>query len=642
MKSTTLKSVYVSDSRNEKVASLNGGLLLGLVIFYLFSTIYAMVIFKQFSGIQIFMVSGAFATLFLFLIWVFLRKFFIQIKYAFDANSFLVAVPLAAVLVFFSNTWFSSGGPSWKDYFPAFPFHSLGSGLGFHQDSVFHAALIQSILSFGYPSTGQHGVPLVPYHVLSHYVDAVLLWVTGMEPFDSYGLLFHFKVSLFLAALVVFIWVVTRAMSAIFFFLSVIFLSPILIQDWISVGSHGLWFTSLLLILGAPYVFEIANTNSKTWIQLLGIFVFVILIGLGKVSSGLLLAALLSTLLILTKGQRVLGFVVGLGWLSFFVLYYSQFTNGASTGFRVPSISSTLAFLNFKTTYGQTLGEPNLLAIYLVLVLLIFTWVVYQGNLARNLFAAGLSGLFALTVVIQVLTGLAQPDIFYFIHGLYFPFILFGFICFSFYLSRGQLRKKNTKPLTLSRVNTILAVLLCVSIIPMKITPINPFSISFDKVVQVLKSANSGYFESFNYVEGAGKQVSILSTVSGLRTLPVDVESSVWVYNFRLSLEGFMKEEGLNKSNSYLFVSNEILGGDVSRVGGNFGWANGLLIYAVTGVPLLHGIRDPSVTAFGQSSYDSEAMTISETQINGAALCSYEKKVIVVKTLWPTKFSLIC
>ena len=613
--------------------------LFGLASYFVASVAYATFIFVQFNPLQILGLAASFFLLLVLLLWVFLRSAFKELSFAWGWIPIVGGLVLSAVLLFFSITWMHSSGPAWQEYFPTYPFNKLAQGLGFHQDSVFHLSLIQSILNFGYPSTGQNGVPFVPYHVLSHYVDAGLLAITGLQPFDSYSLLFFFKIVLQLSAITIFIWVTLRKQRTWLFALAWVFLTPVLVSDWINVGSHGLWFTSLLLILGAPYIFEVLKQKTPTKSQFWFLFLLVIMVGLGKVSSGLLLAVLLSVFLLFRDFRQKRTYLLISAWLVFFGIYWRLFNTGHSSGLQRPHVSGVLGFLNYQTTYTPGPQEPNLLGIYLLSGMLAISYLVFKNKMSLYLSLAGLASVFILAVVTQLLAGLAQPDIFYFIYGMYLPYVLLGFMSLVDDLSSYPVPGWSPININATIVKTSIVVLLCICVMPLKLSTLNPFAISPLNFKTALNDFNSGYFIIPNSSTGSAG-ASISSVFDGTRPAS-DFEQKTDMYTFRDSLYQILEVNGLNNKQVVLFAPKEVLSSS-SMVQGGPEWAVGQLLYAVTGIPLIHGIIDSDIANFGQTSYDQDANAVSSRNMTDEVLCKFGKTVVVIRSVSPPVFELRC
>lgn len=611
--------------------------LVGLALFIGIMSWYAVVAFAQFSPLQVLSAGACYVVLFVGIAYV-LCPPVRRVRLRPTLPSVLLGLVLALVLLVLAFTWVTQPGPIWTDYFPPFPLVQLAHGSGFHQDAVFHVSLIQGILTFGYPTTGQNDVPFVPYHVLSHYIDALVLWLTQLQPYDSYGLSFHFKVVIFLSSIVVFIWVITRKRGIVAFALTFLFLAPVLLSTWIGIGSHAQWSTSLILILGAPFIYDLLRTPRLRSGNIATLFALGVAVGLGKVSSGVMFVALISLVLVLKFPRRVLPYALIAAWLAFFAIYWRLFNTGHSSGLQRPRVTGTLSFLNFFTTYGGAPIEWNLAAIYFMLVLLVVFAFVYRRTLTVQMAGATVGGVVALTVVTQVLAGLTQPDIFYFIFGLTVPVILLGVQVLLADLDRTVRLPSRLARIPAQAVRVVLIALMIVATAPLYKSTVNVFTMASPAIAESVAAANTGYFQRYNETVPPSGRVSMLGLVSGEERMDVGASAGGSASAFRTALQEFMVAEQLTARNSLLFIPKEIFQTSIAAYGGP-SWARGMLVYALTGVPLIHGIEDNSIRAFGQSSYDETAL--QRDTVSGET-CALGKQVIEITSWDPARFTTAC
>jgi hypothetical protein len=301
-------------------------------------------------------------------------------------------------------------------YFHVFPLLDTELGLGWHQDSAYHVSVIQSILNIGYPSIGQHGAPLLFYPSLSHHIDAFIILLTGVEPYDSYGLLYHFKKFLLVSSVLVFVAYTFRRSNIYIIFIAFFLVMPIL-GELHTLGSHSLWVTSLLLILATPKVFEIlikeGNISAKEYFL---IFILVLLLSLGKVSSGFMYAVFVGIALLIKEPKNKLVYALGTGWIIFFLLYSKAMHNYSSSG------GHGIDFSHLNTLFKSLqLGA----SIYMLLiVLMLFTYF----NKNRNNFIVMLSSILSLLVmrlVTNINLAFNSNDTWYFSYALSFMLVLF-------------------------------------------------------------------------------------------------------------------------------------------------------------------------------------------------------------------------
>lgn len=192
-----IKSIWVRTIVDTDVASIA---LLSAIIFYLISTLYASYVYVQFSVLEVLSVSSAFLILFVLLLAIFMSGFFkeklkitpIHIFWSLIVVGFLVAILNSPISEFFN-------------YFRTFPLLEAELGLGWHQDSAFHASIIHSFNLFGFSSIGQHDTPVIVYHVLSHFIDSVIVSTTGIDVWQSYDLFYFYKGVLLLTSILFFV-----------------------------------------------------------------------------------------------------------------------------------------------------------------------------------------------------------------------------------------------------------------------------------------------------------------------------------------------------------------------------------------------------------------------------------------------------
>lgn len=612
----------------------------GLSAFYVAMTVHALLVFQQFSDFQVLSVALSFALLFGALVAV-LSPDLRRVRLHPTWLSVALGLVMAGILLVVAFTWQTTSGPIWADYFPSFPITQLDQGDGFHQDAVFHVSLIQSILDFGYPSTGQSGTPFVPYHVLSHYVDALVLFVTRLEPYDSYGLFFHFKIALFLIAIVTFIWTATLKHGRLVFLACLVFLTPVLLSTWIGVGSHSLWLTSLILLLSATRVYDIVSGSPSGPRQYAFLFLVGVAVGLGKVSSGLMFVAFVGAILWLKNPRRRAPYVLLGGWVVFYAAYGKFFATGYGAGLQRPSVRGVLHFLDFFVTYGGGLVEWNLGAVYILLVFFAVVAAVFKSRGSWLFAGATAAGIAALTVATQLLGGLTQPDLFYFIYGLLVPVLLLGIQQLLTDLRSEPKHPAVVKRFTPTVVRSALVVLLIASTLPLDKPPVNAFMIGPGAVRDSLVAANSGYFDRYNFHQAPDAQVSVLAVLGGRGAMQSPESEPEGIDAFREALRAFMADTHLTSRDTLLFVPKEVFDDPVTSFGGP-SWASGMMLYAVLGVPLLHGISDDSIRSFGQTSYGADALQQTAAAFDPADACNQGKQVIVVRAWAPAEFELAC
>ncbi|MEG0027746.1 MAG: hypothetical protein RR853_02125 [Aurantimicrobium sp.] len=551
---------------DSKSIRLDTVFLTGIFVYFIFTVADGIRIFQQFSWLQVTSVGAIFLLLSTALMGVFNLKKLSLLSFRFSASALLVGFLLAVVLFVIGLSALNN----WIDYFPSSPLAELNEGRGLHPDTVFHVSLIQSILNVGYPSTGQHGLPFLPYHVLSHYVDAGILAITGLEPLDAYGLLYHFKIFAFLTAGVVFLWTILRTKNSIWVTVAVLLFIPALAGNWLVIGSEGLWFTSLIVLYSAPLVYRILIGSTFSTVHLLILSSLGIVIGVGKVSSGLAFALLVGFYLLFKHFKNPRIYLLGTIWVVFFAIFSVAQDSGSSGGIKLPHLSGITGFLNPWTTYPGGPVEWNLVGIYAVVAVLLLVWFLAKYKQALLLaVSTGISLLLlSLLMMLPAPAGLTQPDIAYFVLGLYFLLLLLGLICSIDAVSELSNQGQSTSASWRSQL-IVTAMLLFSLVLPKP----DLSHVSFQPV--------------------ADKQ-----------------QGSVEI--FRAELASYMRAHGLSKHNSNLIIPREEFETSIAAWGSPY-WSEGMNVYALTGVPLRFGVTDASVQNFGQNGYkDSLAKTRQE------------------------------
>jgi len=593
--------------------SINSVVLISVYLFYAVMTIYALLVFKQFQWSEVLSVSLVFLLLLHILLYVFHSDLFRQ-----SLSVSIYNLLMAGLVVFFLMLLVGSPNTMFEgNYFRTFPLLEMELGLGWHRDTAYHVSLIQSILNFGYPSIGQHGSPVTIYHVLSHYIDALVVLLTGVEPFDSYGLLYNFKKFFVLAAITVFLSKLVNDKQPVTFLVVLILAAPIIIESWHCIASHSLWFTSMVLILSTSKVFGLIIKPEKISLkEILVVLIIVMLLALGKVSTSFMYAVFLGFYLLLKQPRSYIPYLFGAACLLFFYVYSSLFS----------SRSSGMLFSHIGIAgFYKFLMEPSrfwlsqLYSTYASVLIFICVSLVYKSsNNIRFLFASILS-LLVLYLVTTITLGLSRADIFYFVNGLSSILILFALHSFFFCLKNGERRNfevidfldRKAVFILVAGLGAVLTHLPSIGIFSR--TPQFPHSISIfsmtpKNLASKLDKLIISPFSNVNKSEDLKNNVTIAGHLPATLDRP-------WL-SFRNELNAYLKLHGLKKSDALLFVPKEIFDGNVD----GRPWARGMLVYAVAGVPLVYGLGGMDQT-YGQSDYNRAALRRYKTDFNAAEAC---------------------
>ena len=516
--------------------------------------------------------------------------------------------------------WMSSfpSGERFQEYYPAFPLNSIDSGGPIGRDTVFHETLIQSIMSFGYPSTGLNDVPLLVYHTLSHYTESAILLISGLEPLDSAGLFFDLKVVLIVASIVLLLSAATKDRSFTTFVVAVIVAVPALTSRWLITWSLALWLTTFILIATARFSHRaITSAARPTGATLVGLGVIGVALCLGKISSGMIYILVVGIHLLISHGRDRRIYLLGTSWLVFLVIYSWQFARDRTL---VPSEDGFSAWNGIKSVAKMILLNGKFPQytqdLYVLGGVIIITWVLYRRRSTIAL-ALSLATGFAGICVLQFL-GTNPHDVRYFAQALFFVVLLF----------------------------TVLEIL------------------SIPPTASLAKPITSAGFRRWSYVAfvgvlaiavtGTGRApldvlaespTSIIKPFSDVR--PTNDTTSPRIEEFRHDLKSFMASEGLNKRNSLLFIPSEVWPDLSARLAesdslkAGKSWAHPFVVYAATGVPLLNGIVAWE-DYYGFSAYSERNVVIPAAQLPNSDPCRFGKTIITVAKWHPAAFSTQC
>jgi hypothetical protein len=502
-------------------------------------------------------------------------------------------------------------------YAPDFPITTIDSGGFVAPDTFHHASLIYSIMQFGYSSTGLDGTPFTAYHVLSHYVDAVVLKVTQLAPLESVGLFLQLKIMLFASSVLTLIWFLFRSKPPWVQLAMPTLLLPVIAGSWRVVGSHGLWFTSFLLVVSTPFVVNIVfterrpKTSALALVGLLGVALC-----LGKISTGFMFILIVGLMLWLgNKGDwRIYG--LGVIWVAF-LLFYGQLIAQDRPDATATSHSLAERLLGVtRYVFIRDLSGPVVMGIYAAVSgFILFAIYSRSKRLWEFVCVSGLSFGF-----LMLLAGLKfeKSDLYYFTQGFFFLCFLFLIAVCSrsnpaFRLSSNWLEQRGPRRQTIP----IIAVLVSVGLFGQT----TEFSLISPNLTVVQKS----FTRAFQFEAPRQTSRGALSA-------------------FRESLEIFMHRNGLNSSNAQLFIPREVWENNVSLLNRNAGaektWALPLMVYATTGVPLFKGVLEMH-ESYGFSAYGKESITPTRAEFEHTLACG-RLAIIEVRSFSPAGFNLRC
>lgn len=259
----------------------------------------------------------------------------------------------------------------WFRYAPFTPFSSLG-----HHDSFFHISIINSILNDFYPSIAQDDLVPIGYHVLSHYIDAIIYRFIGLTPFDSFSLLYFIKTSFVISCFLLF--VVYNSKNKYDYCLKVLVFLPLFVEVGHFTGSFGLSWVLPILFVAVHIVFKIIDSeNNISNIEYLIISTFVVLLTLGKVSSGVGFLAIIGIPLLLKEYKNKGFYIFSFFMLIFFVFQVLIFSNA---GGKVVGFPNLYDFFVYPMKYMDISDGIHIIYISILLYVAMFflTKIVYS------------------------------------------------------------------------------------------------------------------------------------------------------------------------------------------------------------------------------------------------------------------------
>ncbi|TBU92867.1 hypothetical protein DNJ95_12705 [Stutzerimonas kirkiae] len=613
-------AVRVSGLQRDAVSSFSVTLL-SLGVFYIYMLAYAVLVFLQFSVLQVLSLSLVFIVLLAGAFFIFLRPslfsmrpFSIRISW----RESVVACLVSVLIIVYSTTLGSSAFAFSSSYVSVFPLLETELGLGWHQDTAFHVSLIQSILNFGYPSTAQHGHPLTGYHVLSHYADALILFVTRLDAYDSYGLLFHFKVFFFLSAVLLTTAVFTRRHGICTYLLSVILLIPCILGTWHAIGSHGLWMASIILVMAAPYIHDrLSQSAPLSNYQFAAFFAIIIAISLAKISSGFMLAAFVGAFILVRQYERWSTYLFGVMLLLFFysygVLFFSRLNDLQST-FVLPELSFSGLYDYLVAADIERAGRtyPSLMPAILACSTVLFViWISKPVRSSAGFVFSGMLAILCLYIISSISAAYTISDIWYFQYGLSSVMLLFSYALVLQFKRSIQEEIVSDGIGEAARRTLVCSAVIGLTLL-MKSYPqasFNVFKAGPDSLRAKVDYALHRPFLNLNKKLPEELQLSVLSPRE-TKLKAIDVFSGARPLSaLKHLLERAADDAGVATRQMAVFIPQTVFDTATVRFGGQ-PWASGLLFYAVTGIQLVNAAPDAR-PSYGFSAYSQEGTRVT-------------------------------
>ena len=618
--------------------SVKGATMVALIFFNALSFLYALNIYVQFSPFEVAKVFLSFQ-LILLLLFVFLRPGSFA-KADIKISMILIA---SGVVIFLVLLYGSLGESALPVYVKTLPTLEAQIGLGWHQDTAFHISLVQSIINFGYPSIAQHGHPLTAYHVLSHYIDAAILLASGVDPFESYGLFTHFRAVLFLSVSLLAISYLSRGHGLAIYLISVALLMPMLVGTWHVVLSHGLWVTSLLLVASTPCVVSILyrQTAPGTW-EALALLVLIILLSIGKISTGFMFACFVGLWVFIKNPLAMRTIVLGGSTLFFFYLYGAQFISRANNISTQMSFSSlSLSGLHSYMTAAEIVrggGKVPSLAWQLLLLVFLFfgLFLVRSVRLNAQVFFAVILALLCLWVITEANPALSVSDVWYFQYGLSSVLVLVGYSLVLKNISAFSENLCSKSDQLWRRAAYVLGFAVAVLFSRnFSLPAYNVFSCCVSGVKGSLSYLREGGFRQINSKVLPVNRYYLFESYKRKKNSIDIISRGKDLSEFKDHLDGVLEGGGVKRSQVALFIPASIYRDDIAKYGGP-PWASGLLMYAVLGVPLVHGVVNIK-SGYGFANYAGSALREESDDFSLSDTCAQVevREILVVAGFSP-------
>lgn len=505
--------------------------------------------------------------------------------------------------------------------FANFALERLEVGGGYHRDSVFHVAIVQNILNHQFPSTGQHETPFVTYHFLSYYFDAALVWMFGLDAWDSYALLFFAKSSLILLSLLYFLTAGLPAGGRRTHGLIVAFGVTSFVASWAVVGSHTSWVPIAALLLSGPWLNRVLRTERIRPSQLVALSWLVVFLTLGKGSIGLAFAAVVGILL-LQRWSLASTIVVAtwVGWLGAWGLITSS-TSGASS--KAAEIASGGDFV------GRLLNDGLQSGPLMMSVVLLAGSLMYLGRHRSSAFAlrTGLAILLALLAVAVLAAAIATGS-----DGVYY---MMGLFHIGFVVGVPALLDAETRGAEVRRTYLVSVLTLSIVLAPAAFA-------SYGDPLQSLRtliSGNTVTYQWHNLASSPRQEASVARLVRGSVRESVAERMPTTLEAARNEIYQAIAEQGLRRSEVFLFVPKETFDQleHELNIAATSSWNpssyNGLLLTAVTGLPLLYGVPAETHWRYGFGDYAMSAESArqrSALKTPLGELCGHGRSVVIL------------
>lgn len=476
-------------------------------------------------------------------------------------------------------------------YFSFNPIFDVDTHNIWHKDTAYNLSIIQSIINFGYPSIGLDGHKLTAYHVLSHYVDAFLLTVSGLPIYDSYGFTSYVKATFLLCSIYIFCY--KHSKNVITSSVAFLFVAPFIVSSWHAINSHALWLPSFILVFSAGFTFNFLYSGETPSLKKYNIITAIsILLCLGKISTGLAYIAVVFAIAFI-RDYKSLRFYSQACILMLFIVFYQKFINYS---YGIPAVLN-MQMLSPSEIYQHLLkADIRYEKFFIPMIVAIFSLrtCIKSAFLTRLLFGVSCSFVFILAIT-QAFTSFNWSDRYYFFQGLYSVVALL-FCSYLLFWSSSAKEESRIKHLTSFILISLLSFFVYQPVFSMS-------AINLNSIVS-----------KYRYAEA-----------KLLRTQEKDVGGNL--YSLKEYIAQLQIDNKLQHREMAIFIPKSIVLNQIVKT--NDGNANfyTINIYAATGVQLINGLIG-NERAYGLINYGKKS-TLKD-QINYDYECSRLKVKAII------------
>ncbi|HCT2056964.1 TPA: hypothetical protein OTQ31_001617 [Citrobacter koseri] len=455
-------------------------------------------------------------------------------------------------------------------YFSFNPIFDVDNYNIWHKDSAYNLAIIQSIINFGYPSIGLDGHALTTYHVLSHYVDALLLKISGLPIYESYGFSSYVKAVFLICSIYVFCYQYSK--NIISSSVAFLFISPFIVASWHAINSHALWLPSFILVFSARFTFNFLYQSEVPTFKKYNIIAIIsALLCLGKISTGLAYITIVFSVAFI-RDLKSLKFYFYAVTLLLFIVFYQKVINysyGIPAVLELQALSPTVIYhhlLNTDIRY-EKFFIPFIAAIILLRI------CIKSEFLTRLIFGV-ICSFSSIFVITQTFTSFNWSDKYYFFQGLYSVTVLL-FCSYILTWANASKEEKKIKHLTSFALISLLSFFV------------------YQPVYSIASINAKSIVSKFEYVK-----------IKLFKPHKTDVNGSM--YSLKQYVYQIKEGSHLNNRDIALFIPKSVILNQVIKINDGNKNFHTMNIYAATGIQIINGLIG-NERAYGLINYGKQS-----------------------------------